>query len=445
MQNLTLNPAITSSTTSQLVEHDTRHSLWLATANATPALPVLDASRRADVIVVGGGYLGLACALQLASHGVDVTVLEAATPGFGASGRNGGQVIPGLKYDPAELTSLFGPAQAENIIAFASATADAVFDTVARYNIQCDAIRQGWIQGAHNDSMLRTTEQRARQWIARGANAQLLDGPAITQMIGCAPGLYRGGWIDRRAGSVHPLNYALGLASAAIEQGAHVFQQSAATRIERDGRDWRVITQQGASVSAPQIVLATNAYTDELWPRLRTSIVPAVSSQVATDPLPTQLRSLILQEQQVVSDARRLLHYYRVDAAGRLIIGGRGNQPSRQGVQDYQHIRRALEATFPQLTGVSLPYRWSGRLAMTRDSMPHLHQPAPGITIALGCNGRGVGLTTAIGQAIADHLRLDNGAALPFSVTPIRPIPLHKLHRLYIAVAVQYFKIRDLF
>jgi len=419
-------------------------SLWQATGNPAPALPELRESVRADVAVVGGGYLGLACALQLAEAGADAVLLEAESPGFGASGRNGGQVIPGLKYDPDELRALYGAGPAEAMIDFAGRTADRVFDTVARYGMDCDAVRHGWIQGAHNETMLRTTRRRAAQWQACGADVELLDGEQIGRMVGSAPGLYRGGWIDRRAGSVHPLNYARGLADAAAARGARLYQQSAARRIERAQAGWRIATDRG-QVQAGQVVIATNAYTDDLWPGLRTSVVPALSSQIATEPLPAALRETILPGRQAVSDARRLLHYYRLDAAGRLVIGGRGPLSDRDDEGAYRHIRRALASTFPQLADAPLPYRWSGRLAMTRDGMPHLHRPAPGLTMALGCNGRGVALTTAVGQAIAGHLLAGDASPLPFAATPIVPIPFHRMHRVFVSLMVQYYKIRDLF
>jgi glycine/D-amino acid oxidase-like deaminating enzyme len=424
--------------------NETSHSLWEATANPRPALTALENSTRADVVVVGSGYLGLSATLELASRGVDVVALDAVGPGRGASGRNGGQVIPGLKHDPDELVALLGPQQAEAAISFAGDAPDTVFELIARHGIQCSAVRHGWIQGAHTNAMLKTVERRAAQWAKRGADVQLLDADTVTSRIGCAPGLYRGGWIDRRAGLVQPLNYALGLASAAIAQGARLHHLSTVTRIRREASRWRVETSTGAHILAEQVVIATNAYSDELWPKLCNSIIPAQSYQIATDPLPAALRRAILADCPAVSDARRLLHYYRLDGEGRFVIGGRGPLSSPYSARAFAHVHRGLAQTFPQLADMPIRYRWSGRLAMTRDGMPHLHQPASGITIALGCNGRGVALTTAIGRRIARHLVEGATVPLPFPATVIREIPLHRFHKLYVSLVVQYYKIRDM-
>lgn len=423
---------------------ETSHSLWEATANPRPELTALENSTRADVVVVGAGYLGLSAALELAAQGVDVVALDAVGPGRGASGRNGGQVIPGLKHDPDELMAMLEPEQAEAAIAFAGKAPDTVFELIARHSIQCNAVRHGWIQGAHTNAMLKTVERRAAQWARRGADVQLLDADTVTSSIGCAPGLYRGGWIDRRAGLVQPLNYALGLASAAIGQGARLHHLSTVTQVQRKASRWRVETAAGAHIDAEQVIIATNAYSDALWPKLSNSIIPAQSYQIATDPLPAALRRTILTNCPAVSDARRLLHYYRLDGEGRFVIGGRGPLSSPYSARAFAHVHRGLAQTFPQLVETPIRYRWSGRLAMTRDGMPHLHQPAPGVTIALGCNGRGVALTTAIGQRIAQHLVQGSAAPLPFPATAIREIPLHRFHKVYVSLVVQYYKIRDM-
>lgn len=445
MQNPFIEATLVKQSLARSNWNETSESLWEATANARPKLTVLETSTRADVVVIGSGYLGLSTALGLAEQGADVVLLDAQGPGFGASGRNGGQVIPGLKHDPDDLLKLYDGKSAEQMISFAGRSADRVFDVIDRYKIQCDVVRHGWIQAAHSKAALAAVQKRARQWIERGASAEMLDADTIHKMVGCAPQLYHGGWIDRRAGSVHPLNYALGLANAAISRGARLHHRSAATRIERIDRGWHVETASGATVQTDQVVVATNAYSDSLWPGIRTSIIAAQSFQIATGPLSEAHRVGILRDLQVVSDSRRLLHYYRVDGAGRLLLGGRGTLSTPRGKEAFTHIYRAFLKTFPQLAEVPILYGWSGRLAMTRDGMPHLHQPAPGITIALGCNGRGVALTTAIGQDIAQHLLRGAAAPLPFAASAIQKIPLHGIHRFTVSMLVQYYRIRDMF
>lgn len=445
MHMLTRATTWTGGQTEPQIWSETSYSLWEATANPRPRLTALENSTQADVVVIGAGYLGLSAALELASKGVDVVVLDAIGPGSGASGRNGGQVIPGLKHDPEEITTMLGPEQAEEAITFAGNAPDTVFELITKHGIQCDAIRHGWIQGAHTNAMLRTVKRRAAQWASRGADVELLDADGVAANIGCAPGVYKGGWIDRRAGLIHPLNYILGMAAAAVEYGARLYHLSTVTQIRRDRSRWCVETAARTCVRADQVIIATNAYSDALWPKLRNSIVPAKSYQIATDPLPPALRQAVLANRPAVSDARRLLYYYRLDNAGRFVIGGRGSLSSSYSDQSFSRIHRSLVRTFPNLADMPIRYMWSGQVAITRDGMPHLHQPVPGVTIALGCNGRGVALTTALGQRIAQHIMQEAAVPLPFPATSIREIPLYRFHKLYVALVVQYYKMCDMF
>lgn len=412
-------------------------SLWAVTAAApAPDTAPLDASRAADVAVVGGGFTGLACALRLAEGGAKVVVLEAEAPGFGASGRNGGQVIPGLKHDPDDLAALYGEAGAD----FAGRTADAVFDLVARHAIACEAVRGGWIQPTVKHAHLPTLHARAAQWAQRGAPVEVLDRDGVERLTGTR--VFLGGWIDRRAGRVHPLDYVRGLAGAAMAAGVAVHGGTRVTGLARAAGGWTLATASGARVTAAQVVLGTNGYTDGLWPRLKETIVPANSFQIATAPLDAAALEGVLPGGSVVSDTRRVANYFRIGPGGRLLMGGRGFFGEPRAPRDYDFLREALGWLFPRLSAAPIEYAWAGRVAMTRDHLPHVHQPAPGITAALGYNGRGVALATALGGAIADHL-LDASKPLPLKLTDIRPLPVHGLHRQYAAAMIRYYRLRD--
>src|SRR5438034_4489377 len=195
-------------------------SLWAATARKARATPPLDASRKADVAIVGAGYSGLAAALQLAEAGVSVVVLEAGEPGWGASGRNGGQVIPGLKYDPDEIVGMLGAERGQRLIEFAGGTADVVFDLIEKHRMDVPLNRSGWIQGAHTAAAVDLVKSRVAQWSRLGASVQYLDKPDIDHLLGTSK--YRGGWLDRRGGAIQPLSYARGLATAALAAGARI-------------------------------------------------------------------------------------------------------------------------------------------------------------------------------------------------------------------------------
>lgn len=415
-------------------------SLWAATASPAAHTPPLAESCEADVAIVGAGYTGLVTALHLAEAGVRVCVLDAGEPGWGASGRNGGQVIPGLKYDPEQLLARFGSERGEAMIAAAGGAADEVFALIERLGIQCDASRKGWIQPAASSVALRGLEQRAKQWSARGVAVELLDQPAVARRIGSQA--YLGAWVDPRAGSLHPLSYARGLAAAALRAGATINGHSRVTALAREGQRWKLSTAQGASVHAERVLLASNGYTDDLWPGLRQTLIAANSFIIATQPLPRHLRQSVLPGGEVCSDARRLLLYFKQDAQGRVLLGGRGPFPEPRQAGDWAHLERSLSGLFPQLAGVPIEYRWSGRVALTQDFLPRVHEPAPGLSVLLGYNGRGIALATSLGRHMARRLA-GQAEDFPFPVTPVRRIPLHGLQRLYLGAGIAWYRLLD--
>ncbi len=415
-------------------------SLWAATAPAAPPTPPLLESITTDVLVIGGGYTGLSTALHLAEPGTQVTVLDANDPGWGASGRNGGQVNPTLKHDPDELVSLFGATRAEPLIDAVSRSADLVFDLIARHNIDCQPVRAGWLQLSYSDKAVPTLHARARQWEKRGVPVEVLDPAAVAKRVGTEA--FAGAWLDGRAGAIQPMAYARGLVRAAQQAGAAVHGHTAVMGLERQGRQWVATTSTGAKVRAQRVVIATNGYTGPLWPGLAQTVLSANSFIVATKPLKTADAQRILARGETASTSQRLLLYFRKDAAGRLLMGGRGFFTEPRNAQDFAHLERSLELLFPQLGPLEYEYRWSGRIAITRDFLPHIHEPAPGVTMALGCNGRGIALCTSLGQHIAARLA-GGGGTFPYPVSPITPIPLHGLQRFYIAAGVAWYSLLD--
>ena len=327
-------------------------SLWASTARPAPETPAINASRQADVAIIGAGYSGLSAALHLAEAGVSVVVLEAGEPGWGASGRNGGQVIPGLKYDPDDIVAMFGAEAGEHLVRVAGAAPDTVFDLIARHGIDCDARRCGWIQPAFAAADVGLVERRAEQWQRRGAAVSVLDRDTVIRLVGS------------------PLSYARGLARAAQEAGAMICGGSRVTALAREGKRWKVTTAHRPVVWAERVLLATNGYTDALWPRLRRTVIAANSFQVATQRLSDRMRRTVLPEGHVASDTRKLLLYYRCDHHSRLIMGGRGTFREPRGPSAYRHLQSVIGLVFPQLEGVRCEFFWSGRVALTRDHVP---------------------------------------------------------------------------
>ncbi|MFO0997318.1 MAG: FAD-binding oxidoreductase [Alphaproteobacteria bacterium] len=400
-------------------------SLWAATATEPPIdAPPLDGTARADVAVVGAGYTGLAAALHLAQAGAAVRVIESREVGWGGSGRNFGQVIPGLKYDPDEIELRFGPELGARLIALAGGAADELFALVRRHGILCDAAQSGWIQPAHGARGLAIARGRVEQWAKRGADVEFLDRARAAALLGTES--YAGGWLDRRGGQVQPLSLARGLARAAKEAGALIHGRSPVTRLERQGARWRVATAK-AAVEADTVILATNAYTTRLWPGLRQSLIPVRPFVAASAPLGENVRRTILPQGHAASDSKRLLSYFRLDAQGRFLMGGRGALDHRAHSHLFDGLAADARRFFPQLGRVEWAYRWSGWLAMTADHMPHLHALAPGLYAGLGYQGRGLALALVFGRELARRALHGDTIRDGWPVTPLRPLPFHAL------------------
>ncbi len=420
-------------------------SLWFATATAAPQTETLtEALAKAlstDVLIIGAGYAGLSTALHLAELGHRPIVVEAQTIGFGGSGRNGGQLVPGLKWDPDDLIKKFGSAAGEKVVAFAGATTRTVFDLIDKYRMDVPQARNGWIQPAHSETGLRLAESRVRQWSRWGADVRMLSQQEVRDLVGTDR--YLGGWLDSRGGGLQPLSYARELARAALSLGVRIFTETPVEEISRGPRGWLVKTGAGPVISAKSIVVCANAYGGDLWPGLKRSIVDANTYQVATQKLPADVIRSIFPRGHVASDTRNLLFYFRKDHTGRFIMGGRGpfREPTSQA--DWAHLERAAVKMFPQLGRFEWEYRWCGRVAITRDYYPHLHEPAPDLLIDIGCQGRGVGLQTSMGAAIARYVHTRDKSQLPFPVSKIKPLPLHALRRLYVSAVVSWYRLND--
>ena len=414
---------------------------WESTAVPPPDTAPLAGGKTTEVAIVGAGFMGLTAALALSARGIATTVLEAEGVGFGASGRNGGQVIPGLKYDPDTLCRMVQPDKAQAIVAFAASTATRTFDLIRKYQLRCDAEDKGWIQPARAAGQLRTVTKRADQWRRHaGIEPQMLDAAAVKKLVGTDT--YLGGWIDPRGGQLQPLSYARELARVAIAGGVAVHTGSRVTALTREAGRWHLAVN-GHQVSADKVIVATNAYADRLVPGLDTSIIVANSIQTATEPLSPALRREVLPAGLPVSDARRLLVYFRLDPAGRFTIGARGSFGVHQPESYFARLRRTAEEMFPVLGGLRWETAWGGRFALTLDHLPHIHAPGLGLFVGLDCNGRGIALASQMGPLLADLCSGTPAESLPLPVTALSPIPLHFLRRPALEGAALWFRMLD--
>jgi len=327
------------------------------------------------------------------------------------------------------------------VVDFAARAADAVFDRIAAERLNVPHSRTGWIQACHTEKALQATANRHRQWRARGADVALLSAADTQRMIGTAN--YFGGFIDRRAGTINPLALVFELARLAREAGAAIAENTACTALARRNGLWEATLKNGSVFKAKKVILAANAYSDGLVPGLARTLVPLHSFQIATAPLTEHVLRTILPEGQAVSDSRRILVYYRRAAGNRLILGGRGPMRLPSGPEDWAHLDRALVRLFPILSGVAIEKRWFGRVAVTADHLPHVHEPEKDLVTIVGCQGRGVGLMAAAGPRLVDYLVSGDPDALPLPATPIRPIPFHAFRRIGVGAMIAWYRMLD--
>ncbi len=417
-------------------------SLYAATARPAPDTPPLDGDAAVDVLVIGGGFTGLSTALHLAERGVRVMVLEAAEPGWGASGRNGGQVNPGLKYDPDEVEAQFGPDLGGRMVRFAWGAPETTFDLIRRWQIECDARQGGTMRAAYQPRHAEGVRRSAEQGMARGMPVTLLEGDAARAATGHAR--YLAIMLDASGGDVQPLDYARGLAGAAQRAGAIVHGGTPVTALSREGGVWRATTPAG-TVRADKVVLGTNGYTGDLWPGLRQSVVPVFSSIAATEPLAPDVVVGIMPHRGSLYESGHITVYLRIDQAGRLLIGGRGPQQPISNHAPVQYLIDYAEKLWPQIKGAAWTHGWNGQLAMTKDHYPHIHEPAPGLYACLGYNGRGVALATAMGGEMAKLATGTPARDIAMPVTPIRPIAFHGFWKIGVMAKVLEGRIRDRF
>jgi glycine/D-amino acid oxidase-like deaminating enzyme len=402
-------------------------SLWHAVGRNRRERPALERALDVDLAIVGSGFSGLSTALHTAEKGISVAVLEAEIIAWGATGRNAGFIVPNFaKRDPNDIIAQLGPERGERLVDFAASSADLVFDLIRRHGIECDAVQSGWIQPAHSQAALEKTRSRAEQWARRGKPTVALDRQAIKELTGIRG--YPGGWMDRSGGVLNPVEYARGLADAAEKAGARLFEHTRVASIDRMADGWTLKTASG-SVRAGKLLIATNAYGGKLHRTLQRTYFPLKIFQIATAPLPREIRTRLLPGGQGVGDTRRNLFTFRFDGENRLITGGMHSLGPGADARVPQAIRRRLarHLELPELP--PLEYSWSGMAAVEPDFLPHLVDLGPGLIAGFACNGRGIAMTIAMGRVLADWAGGANAKDLPLPFAPPSPIPFHSLMR----------------
>lgn len=376
-------------------------SYYAASANHAPSRPPLTGQAATDVCVIGAGYTGLSTALFLAESGFKVVVLEAARVGFGASGRNGGQIVNSYSRDLDTIEKQAGTREAQLIGSMAFEGGRIIRDRVARYGIDCD-LKSGGIFAALNPRQMKHLEAQQALWKRYGyEQLELLDRNAIRGEV--ASDRYLGGMLDHGGGHIHPLNLALGEAAALESLGGVIYEQSPAVRIER-GASPLVHTPDG-QVTARFVVVAGNAYLGGLVPELAAKSMPCGSQVIATEPLGEECAHNLLPNDHCVEDCNYLLDYFRLSADKRLIYGGGVVYGARDPADVMALIRPKMLKTFPHLTDVKIDFAWTGNFLLTLSRLPQVGRIGSNIYYSQGCSGHGVTYTHLAGKIIAEALR----------------------------------------
>ena len=374
-------------------------SYYAATAPAGERHPALAGRETADVCVVGAGFTGISAALHLAERGYSVVVLEAARVGWGASGRNGGQVGSGVRESMGAFERSAGRSRAEALWALCEEAKAVIAERIARHRIRCD-----WRPG----NLLASTRERYMGWIESEAEFchrrfgyrgyRMLSRREMREEV--ASDCYVGGRMDEGGGHLHPLRFVLGMAAAAVRVGARVFEGSRVEGI-RWGSPSQVSTVHGV-VEAEYVVLAGNAYLGRLEPRIESRIMPIVNHVLATEPLGERRACSLIRSGACVHATKFVVDYYRCTADHRLLFGGGETWTDRPLHDPGAFVRRYMLRVFPQLADVRIDHAWSGRLAITLNRLPHVGRLAPNGFFAHGFSGHGVALTQIAGKLIAE-------------------------------------------
>lgn len=401
--------------------------LWRKTAEETrPVAPPLEGDIEVDAAVVGGGFTGMAPALEMASEGLSVALVEGNEIGSAASGRNNGLVIPHhSKATPAEMVAALGPIHGERYNRLVAGAAKQAFALMARHSIACHGVQRGWMQPAHNEATLARIRQFHDEWKAFGCDVEWLDEGAATASLGTS---YRGAWMAREGGHINPYALTQGLARACESAGVRLFENSKVTDLAPEGGRWRLRTA-GGSVLARQVLLATNALTARIWPKLAQAVIPMQVYQVATKPLSHNLRGAILRDDPGVSDMRRDMRYFHYDAHGRIVTGGTLATWANADARGRKQASAMVGRVFPALgEAPELEEYWEGVFGVVPDRKPRLMRLAPGLVFSGIYSGRGVALSLALGREVGAWLasrRTDDDMPLP--VTDLRRVPGHAI------------------
>jgi len=390
-------------------------NLWHSTSIDLLKTNRLNKDESVDVVIIGGGYTGVSCALRLAEKGSAVMLLEAEYIGFGGSGRNVGLVNSGLWLEPEKVEKLLGKSGGEKLNQTLARGPELVFSNIDKYNIDCELTQAGTLHCAHSSGGLTNLEERLRQYRIRGLKVELLSKSETESKLGTS--IYQGALHLKEAGTIQPLSYVRGLAYAAVTAGASIHQNTAVNAIERKNQSWEIETST-YNIKTEAVILATNAYHQSVNISAAPIYTPVHYFQTATKPLDEELLKRILPGREGCWDTATIMSSIRRDQAGRIILGAIGSLDLPSGYIHYNWAQHRLKKLYPFLSNVEFEHAWHGRIAYSKDHLPHIVEFGPNAISLFGYSGRGVGPGTVFGQAAADYILSGDLSYLP--IPPVR-------------------------
>jgi glycine/D-amino acid oxidase-like deaminating enzyme len=420
------------------------NSLWEATAAPARDFPVLSGETQADVVIVGAGYTGLSAAHHIAKSGLAPIVLEANRPGWGASGRNGGVITAKFRLSFREIDAAHGRAMAKRMYEIAHESTDMVEELVSEFGItSANLTRTGQVKAAHNETTLRAAIDEAN-WMTRemgSAEVRILDKSGVRDETGSD--IFVGGVLHPGSGGIHPLNYLRGLADGVARRGVSVFQESPVVRLRREKDGIVAETPQGV-VRARQAIIATNSYSDltGATAHLQRTLVPFRSAMVATAQLPRNLAGKLMPSGRTYTETKRMMRWFRM-VDQRVIFGGRGAFGKQDSQAAFDALRKAMVGIFPDLADVPLDYKWSGLVAMTLDSVPHIGRLDDRTLVSLGYNGAGVAMSSLMGRYLAAFVRGESPDVGLLDVRRMKTIPLYPLREPAVRMVAGWYQFLD--